>query len=86
MRVTRKQTGTQPPALYLHAGGGFLQVPRSLLVMRSTWTRHIQSLCSKAKKLIGLIYHRFYQHSGPTDVFNAGSFTPRICKPSLEHI
>ena len=44
------------------AGSGFLQVPRSPLVI---WTRHIQSLCSKARKLIGLIYHHFYQHSSP---------------------
>ena len=66
------------------AGGGFLQVPRG---PHLSWTRNIQSVCSKARKLIGLIYRPFYQHSSPpTDVFNAGSSTPRICKPSLEHI
>ena len=36
-----------------------------MLVSVISWTPHINSLCSKAKRLIGLIYRNFYQHSSP---------------------
>ena len=28
-----------------------------------SWSRHIEGVCTKAKKILGLLYHRFYQHA-----------------------
>ena len=28
-----------------------------------SWSQHIQEVCSKARKIIGLIYRRYYQHT-----------------------
>ena len=69
MRVTRKRTGICPPTLHLCCQP--LQVVDSykylgiLLSSDLSWTQHIDSICGKARKLTGLIYRRFYQHSNP---------------------
>ena len=28
-----------------------------------TWSKHVQSICSRARKLIGLLYRQYYQYS-----------------------
>jgi len=28
-----------------------------------SWTPHIQNICSKARKIFGLLYHRYYKYS-----------------------
>ena len=69
MRVTRKRPGICPPTLYLCCQP--LQEVDSykylgiLLSSDLSWAQHIQSICGKAKKLAGLIYRRFSQHSNP---------------------
>ena len=30
-----------------------------------SWTQHIESICAKARRLLGLLYRRFYQQSQP---------------------
>ena len=34
-----------------------------------SWSLHIQSICSKARQIIGVIYHSFYQHASPQTLF-----------------
>ena len=78
--VTRKRAGTWPPALYLHHCRRW--IPTSTLESSCHRTRHIQSLCSKARKLIGLIYCRFYQHSSPKSLLQ---MYLTLVRPHLEY-
>jgi len=55
---------------------------RILLSSDLSWTRHIPSLCSKARKLIGLIYCRFYQHSSPESLLQ---MYLTLVRPHLEY-
>ena len=59
MRVTRKRGSNQPPTLYLY--GQPLQEVDSL--ESSCHQINLDKVYSR--KLTGLIYRRFYQHSGP---------------------
>ena len=34
-----------------------------LLSSDLSWTKHIEGICTKAKKILGLLYHQFYQHA-----------------------
>ena len=73
MKVTRKRTGVCPPTLQL-CGQPLQEVDsykylEVLLSSDRSWTQHIESLSSKARKLTGLIYHRFYQQSSPENLF-----------------
>jgi len=34
------------------------------------WSPHIQGVCSKARKIIGLLYRRYYQHSDPSTLLH----------------
>ena len=34
-----------------------------------SWSLHIQSICSKARQIIGVIYRSFYQHASPQTLF-----------------
>ena len=36
-----------------------------LLSLDLSWSKHIESLCTKARKLLGLHYRRFYKHAEP---------------------
>jgi len=37
-----------------------------LLAADLSWTHHIEAICSKAHKLLGLLYRRFYEHADPS--------------------
>ena len=37
-----------------------------LLAADLSWTHHIEAICSKARKLLGLLYHWFYEHADPS--------------------
>ena len=45
-------------------------------------TQHINNICTKAKKLLGLIYHRFYQFSTPGSLFQMHI---SLVHPNLEY-
>ena len=64
MKVARKRTGICPPILHLCGQPlhGLLQISWDLLSSDLYWIPHIESLCSKVRKLTGLIYCCFYQH------------------------
>jgi len=37
-----------------------------LLAADLSWTHHIEAVCTKARKLLGLLYRRFYEHADPS--------------------
>ena len=86
MRVTRKRPGICPPTLYLCCQP--LQEVDSykylgiLLSSDLSWAQHIQSICGKAKKLVGLIYRRFSQHSSPESLLQ---MYVALARPHLEY-
>ena len=67
MYVTRKTQSPFTPCLRLH--NQQLEVVSTykylglLLSNDLSWSEHIKYLCSKARKILGLIYRRFYQFS-----------------------
>ena len=65
--LRRRNTTTPSPPLCLN-GSPLESVPtfKYLSVLLSsdlTWPKHVQSICSRACKLIGLLYRRYYQYS-----------------------
>ena len=64
MIISRKRNPVQPPQLILN-GTPLDQVETFkylgvLLSSELSWSLHIDSICTKARKLIGLLYRRFY--------------------------
>ena len=68
MLVSHRRAYTSPdPVIYLY-GHSVEQVSAFkylglLLTSNLSWSAHIKSVCSKARKLLGLIYRRFYKYS-----------------------
>ena len=66
MFISRKRTLTlSPPPLFIHDDFQLQQVSSVkflgvLLTSDLTWSQHIDKVCSKTRKLIGLFYRRFY--------------------------
>ena len=72
MLITRKKACSIPPPI-LYVSGTPLQLVSSVrylgiqLNCDLSWSPHISNLCTKARQLVGLLYHRFYKHaSTPT--------------------
>ena len=58
---------TNPPTITIN-GNTLETVPTFtylglLFTSELSWSRHIEGVCTKAKKILGLLYRRFYQHA-----------------------
>jgi len=68
MLISRKRNRmTNPPTITIN-GNALETVPTFkylglLFTSDLSWSRHIEGVCTKAKKILGLLYCRFYQHS-----------------------
>ena len=68
MLIMRKKKPSHPPPLRLQSSS--LERVKSikylgpLLSSDLSWAQHIDAICAKAKKLIGLCYKHFYKHTG----------------------
>ena len=51
-----------------------------------SWTQHIESICAKARRLLGLLYRRFYQQSQPETLLRLYISLVRPHLPSMESI
>ena len=67
MLVSRKKSNIPSQPLYLNESllesVSTFKYLGILLSSDLTWSKHVQSICSKARKLIGLLYRRYYQYS-----------------------
>ena len=88
MLVSRK---IQPDSLFtpqLHLCGQLLErVPTYkylglLLSDNLSWTQHVKNLCTKARKILGLVYRRFYQYSSSESLFQ---MYISLVRPNLEY-
>ena len=86
MRVSRKRKPTDVPAILLE--GIPLECVDTIkylgVILSSdlSWTPHIESVCTKARKLLGLLYRRFYNSAGSDTLFEL--YTTQI-RPHLEY-
>ena len=68
MLISRKRNRmTNPPTITIN-GNTLETVPTFkylglLFTSDLSWSRHIEGVCTKAKKILGLLYRRFYQHA-----------------------
>ena len=87
MHITRK-TNCNQPASHLTLYRQPLEKVNTykylglLLSSDLSWTQHINNICTKAKKLLGQIYRRFYQFSTPASLFQM--YILLVC-PNLEY-
>ena len=69
MVVSRKRAGISPASLTLQ--GNHLERVECfkylglLLTPDLSWSTHVDSICSKARKLLGLLYRKYYQYAEP---------------------
>ena len=68
MLVSRKRTHSTPVTPLCLNGSALEVVPTFkylgvLLSADLSWTQHIQNTCSKAHKIVGLLYRHYYQYS-----------------------
>ena len=68
MIVSRRKTASTPSSPLLLEGHSLEQVEmfKYLGVLLShdlSWGEHVQSICSKARKILGLLYRRFYNNA-----------------------
>ena len=72
--IMRKKKPSHPPLLRLQSSSlervESIQYLGLLLSSDLSWTQHSDTICAKAKKLIGLCYRRFYKHTGSKCFFN----------------
>ena len=68
MLISRKRNRmNNPPAITIN--GQMLETVSTfkylglLLTSDLSWSKHIEGICTKTKKILGLIYRRFYQHA-----------------------
>ena len=49
----------------------------------TSWSEHIQSICKRKRKLVGLIYHQFYLNANSDTLHQ---FYLQCIKPHLEYV
>ena len=87
MLVSRKKRHINPnPSISLY--GSPLEVTPTfkylglLITSDLSWTTHINNICSKARRILGLVYRRFYGHS---DVATLRQLYVSLVRPHLEY-
>ena len=87
MLVSRKKRHINPnPSISLY--GSPLEVTPIfkylglLITSDLSWTTHINNICSKARRILGLVYRRFYGHS---DVATLRQLYVSLVRPHLEY-
>ena len=88
MQISRKRNPTTPISPLLLNGSQLETVPsfKYLGVLISSdlsWSQHIESVCSKARKILGLIYRRFYHHA---DTPTLQRLYVSLVRPHLEYV
>ena len=68
MLISRKRNRINNPPMITINGQILESVPTFkylglLLTSDLSWSKHIEGACTKAKKILGLLYRRFYQHA-----------------------
>ena len=68
MIITRKRRAILPPTLLTVLGNTLDKVSSFKylgvwITKDLSWSKHVSEICFKAKKIIGLIYRQYYQHS-----------------------
>ena len=86
MLISRKRTRLEPPPLLIN-GHALEQVEcfkylGLLLASDLSWSPHIETACSKARKLLGMIYRRFSEHSSPDTLLH---LYESMVRPHLEY-
>ena len=86
MIISRKRNAVEPPQLVLN-GAPLEQVETFkylgvLLSSNLSWSAHIDSICTKARKLTGLLYRRFY---GNMDHHSLLELYSVLIRPHLEY-
>jgi hypothetical protein len=86
MYVTRKPQSQFTPCLQLHDQElervSTYKYLGLLLSNDLSWSHHIKHLCSKARKILGLIYRRFYQFSSSESLFQ---MYISLVRPNVEY-
>ena len=71
--VHHKKANSLPPPLLILNGTVLSQVSSYkylgvTFTSNLSWTPHITNCCNKTRRLIGLLYRRFYQHTNPSSL------------------
>ena len=88
MFITRKRANSLPPPP-LHLGGTVLGRVSSYKYLGVTltsdlsWSTHISNSCNKTRRLIGLLYRRFYQCTNPPSLLRVYEFHQTPLRPLL---
>ena len=71
MLLSRRKNPTHPPALKLNSSALERVYSYRYLGLTSTlcWSDHIDDICSKAKKMVGLLYRCFYRNTDSHSLF-----------------
>ena len=88
MMISRKRYPTLPPHPLMLNGQTLKKVEcfkylGLLLSSDLSWTPHITSICSKAKRILGLLYTRFYNFVGDRDTLKQLYLS--LVRPHLEY-
>ena len=87
MLVSRKRGPRQP--LFFNLGGDVLEQVQTfkylgvLISSSLSWSPHVEAVCTKARKLLGLVYRRFY---GLVDTSCMIEIYKTLIRPHLEYV